>query len=270
MGAELQETLKNLRANGFDARIARNRAEAKGLLLSEMPKGAAVGAGDSATVRQLGIIEDLENLGFQVLNPFTRELTADPAKTATRDNISRQLFSCDVVVAGTNAVTTSGKLVNIDAVGNRVASMIFGPRKVFIIVGRNKIVRNVEEALHRIKNVIAPFHARTKKFATPCAQTGKCSDCSAPRRICSVTTIMEKRPWRTNILVILVDEDLGLGWDKNWTEERIQKIKSEYEKVTWIFASAKKTLRMETTNQIPSSTTSPCRGFNRFDGRNRR
>jgi len=238
MGVELQETLKNLRANGFDARIANNRAEAKKLILSAISKRAVVGAADSATVRQLGIIEELEKLGFGVLNPFTRELTTDPAKTVTRDNISRQLFSCDVLLAGTNAVTTDGKLVNIDGVGNRVASMIFGPRKVFIIVGKNKIVRNVEEALHRIKNVIAPFHAKTKKLATPCAQTGKCSDCSALRRICSVTTIMEKRPWRTDISVILVNEDIGLGWDENWTEERIQKIKSEYEKVTWVFASA--------------------------------
>ena len=240
MGVELQETLKNLRANGFDARIAKNRAEAKELLLSAISKGAVVGAGDSATVRQLGIIEDLEKLGFQVLNPFTRELTTDPAKTAIRDSISRQLFSCDVIIAGTNAVTTDGKLVNIDAVGNRVASMIFGPRKVFIIAGRNKIVRNVGEALHRIKNVIAPFHARTKKFATPCAQTGKCSDCSAPQRICNVTTITERRPWRTDISIIVVDEDMGLGWDENWTEERIQKIKSEYEKVTWVFASTRR------------------------------
>ena len=240
MGVELEETLKNLRANGFDARIAKNRAEAKELLLSAISKGAVVGVGDSATVRQLGIIEGLEKLGFQVLNPFTRELTTDPAKTAIRDNISRQLFSCDVIIAGTNAVTTDGKLANIDAVGNRVASMIFGPRKVFIIAGRNKIVTDVEEALQRIKNVIAPFHARTKKFATPCAQTGKCSDCSAPQRICSVTTIMERRPWRTDISIILVDEDLGLGWDENWTEERIQKIKSEYEKVTWIFASTRR------------------------------
>ncbi len=240
MDAKLQETLNNLKANGFDARIARNRAEAKKLILNAISKRAVVGAADSATIRQLGIIEELEKLGFKVLTPFTRELTTDPAKTAARDNISRQLFSCDMLLAGTNAVTTDGKLVNIDGVGNRVASMIFGPKKVFIIVGRNKIVGNVEEALHQIKNVIAPFHAKTKKFSTPCAQTGECSDCSSPRRICSVTTIMEKKPWRTDISVILVDEDIGLGWNEKWNEKRIQKIKSEYEKVTWVFASARK------------------------------
>jgi len=236
---EIEQTLNNLRANNFDAKFAESSFAAIEMILSSIPKDAVVGAGDSATIRQIGILEDLETRGIRVLNPFTRELTMDSAKTAVRDAMSRQLFSCDVLLAGTNAVTVDGKLVNIDAVGNRVASMIFGPRKVFIVVGSNKIVKNVDEALRRIKNVIAPFHAKTKEFATPCAQTGKCSDCSATRRICNVTTVMEKKPWRTDISVILVDEDLGLGWDEAWQKERIQSIKSNYERVTWVFASAK-------------------------------
>jgi len=235
----LEQTIHSLRANNFEARFAENSIAARQMILSSIPKDAVVGAGDSATIRQIGIIEELEKKGIRVLNPFTKELTLDPAKTATRDDISRQLFTCDVLLAGTNAVTMDGKLVNIDAVGNRVASMIFGPRKVFIVVGRNKVVKNVDEAFRRIKNVIAPFHARTKQFATPCAQTGKCSDCSAPKRICSVATIMEKKPWRTDVSIVLVDEDLGLGWDESWREDRIRRIRSNYEKVTWVFASAK-------------------------------
>lgn len=237
----MEQTLNSLRLNNFNAKFAESSSVAKEMILSLVSKDTVVGAGDSATIRQIGILEELKKREIMVLNPFTRELTADPAKTVMRDSISRQLFSCDVLIAGTNAVTMDGKLVNIDAVGNRVASMIFGPRKVFIVVGRNKIVKDVDEALHRIKNVIAPFHAKTKEFATPCAQTGKCSDCGAPRRICSVTTIMEKKPWRTDITVILVDEDLGLGWDEAWPKERIEKVKSNYEKVTWVFASAKAT-----------------------------
>ncbi len=239
MSESVKQTLNSLRANNFDTEFAENRIAAREVILCSVPKDALVGAADSATIRQIVVIEELEKKGIKVLNPFTRELTIDSAKTAIRDNISRQLFSCDVLLAGTNAVTMDGKLVNIDGVGNRVASMIFGPRKVFIVVGKNKIVKNVDEALNRIKNVIAPFHAKTKRFATPCAQTGKCSDCSAPKRICNVTTIMEKRPWRTDISIVLVDEDLGLGWDEAWSKERIRKIKSNYEKVTWVFASAR-------------------------------
>ena len=237
----MEETLKNLLANNFEAKFAENSDAAKQIVLGSISYDAIVGVGDSATVRQVEIVEELEKKGVRVLNPFSRDLTADPAKTALRDNISRQIFSCDVLVSGTNAVTRDGKLVNIDAVGNRVASMIFGPRKVFIIAGKNKIVKDVDEALYRIKNLIAPFHARTKGFKTPCAQTGKCSDCSAPKRVCSVTSIIEKRPWRTEISVILVDEDLGLSWDETWPEDRILKVKSNYEEVTWVFASAKTT-----------------------------
>jgi len=158
----MEETLKNILANNFEARFAENKDAAKQIVFGSISKDAIVGVGDSATVRQVGIIEELEKKGIRVLNPFSKELTTDHAKTMVRDNISRQIFSSDVLISGTNAVTRDGKLVNIDAVGNRVASMIFGPRKVFIIVGKNKIVKDVDQALYRIKNIIAPFHARTK------------------------------------------------------------------------------------------------------------
>jgi hypothetical protein len=239
LNAQIEETLKNLLANNFEAKFAENRDAVKQIVVGSISKNAIVGIGDSATIRQIGIVDYLEKRGIVVLNPFSREMTTDPAKTMARDDISRRIFSCDFLVGGTNAVTIDGKLVNIDAVGNRVASMIFGPRKVFIIAGKNKIVKDVDEALYRIKNIIAPYHARTKGFATPCAQSGKCSDCNALRRICSVTSIIEKKPWRTEVSVILVDEDLGLSWDETWPEDRIRKIKSNYEKVTWVFASAK-------------------------------
>jgi len=235
----MTETQKNLLANNFDAKIAETTGAAKEIILKAVSKDTVVGIGDSATIKQIGILEELEKKGSRVLNPFSRELTTDPSLTRVRDDISRKIFSCDVLATGTNAVTIDGKLVNIDAVGNRVASMIFGPRKVFVVVGRNKIVKNVEEALYRIKNIIAPYHARVKEFATPCAKTGECVDCNSAKRICSVTTIMEKRPWRTDLTVILIDEDLGLSWDETWPMERIKRIKSNYERVTWVFASAK-------------------------------
>lgn len=239
MDAQVEELLRNLRANGFEALPAENRDVAKQIVLASISKDAIVGVGDSATVRQIGILEELEKKGITVLNPFSKNLTTDEAKTTVRDDISRQIFSCHLFVSGTNAVTSDGKLVNVDAVGNRVGSMMFGPREVFIIAGKNKIVRDVNEALYRIKNLIAPFHARTKGFTTPCARTGKCSDCSAPKRICSVTSIIEKRPWRTEMTIVLVNEDLGLSWNEAWPEDRIRRIKSNYEKVTWVFASAK-------------------------------
>jgi hypothetical protein len=239
LDAQVEGVLRNLRANGFDALPAENLGVVRQIVLGSISKDAIVGVGDSATIRQTGIIKEMEKKGIRVLNPFSKNLTIDEAKTMVRDDISRQIFSCDLFVSGTNAVTMDGKLVNVDAVGNRVASMMFGPRRVIVIAGKNKVVRDVNEALYRIKNVIAPFHSRTKGFATPCAKTGKCSNCSSPKRICSVTSIIEKRPWRTEMTIVLVNEDLGLSWDEAWPEDRIGRIKSNYEKVTWVFASAK-------------------------------
>ena len=241
LDAQIEETLKNLLANNFEVQFAEDKDAVKHIVLGSISRDVIVGVGDSATVRQLAIVEEFDKKAVRVLNPFSSELTRDPAKAAVRDDISRQIFSCDVLVSGTNAVTSDGKLVNIDAVGNRVASMIFGPKKVFIIAGKNKIVKDIDEAFYRIKNIIAPFHAKTKGFATPCAKTGKCGSCNAPKRICNVISIIEKRPWRTQISVILVNEDLGLSWDATWPEDRIRRIKSNYEKVTWVFASAKTT-----------------------------
>ena len=112
MEAQMDEALRNLLTNNFDARFAENSDTAKKIVSGSISKNTIVGIGDSATVRQIGIIEELEKKGVRVLNPFSRELTTDPAKTALRDNISRQIFSCDVFVCGTNAVTRDGKLVN--------------------------------------------------------------------------------------------------------------------------------------------------------------
>jgi hypothetical protein len=232
---QIEAVSRALEASNFVAHVVQSRAAATETILRLIPIDATVGIGDSATIRQIGILERLAKRGTKLLNPFSRELTTDPSKRDVRHELSRAVFTTDVLITGTNAVTLDGKLVNVDAVGNRVAAMVFGPKQVIIVVGRNKIVRDVDAALHRIKNIIAPYHARTKDFATPCARTGRCSDCDSLDRLCNVTTILEKRPWRTTMTIILVDEDLGLGWDETWSPKRLSKIKSNYEGVTWVF-----------------------------------
>jgi len=185
------------------------------------------------TLRQIGILDNLKSRGTVTLNPFAKEVIRNKSKSITRRELTRRISTTDVFIASTNAVTLDGKLVNIDSVGNRVAAMIFGPKNVIIVVGKNKIVKDVEEALYRIKNVIAPYHAKTKKIPTPCAITGKCINCSVVRRICNVITILEKKPRGNDTTVILVNEDLGLSWDESWDPKRINKIKSRYQQVTW-------------------------------------
>jgi hypothetical protein len=189
------------------------------------------------------VLEALIRRGTPVTNPFSMELTQGMTKTQEAHRLfiqtARDTFRSAVFITSSNAVTLDGKIVSIDRAGNRVAAMVFGAPKVIIVIGRNKIVKDVHEANERIRNVIAPAHARRKGRSTPCAVTGKCCDCDSPDRLCNVTLILEKKPLFTDLSVVLVDEDLGLGWDPAWNEERIQKIKSGYYDHTWVFSVPK-------------------------------
>lgn len=236
---EIELALKSLKANRFDVRFASGVSEARKMMLEMIPLTASIGVGDSVTLRQIGILEELSQRNNRVINPFTRELTRDKATRDLFTETCRKTFGADVFITGANALTEDGKIVSVDYAGNRVAGAIFGGNKVILAIGRNKIVHDMEEANYRIKNVIAPFHAKHKGRKTPCTITGKCSDCDSPDRICNVTVILEKKPGHTDLSVVLIDEDLGLGWDTAWSEQRIGKIKSSYEQNTWAFFTNK-------------------------------
>jgi len=236
---DIEVTLKSLKANHFDARFARTAAEAKKMVLEMIPLTASVGVGDSATVRQIGILEELIRRGTKVINPFMQELTRGMAENPAMHSLfvqtARRTLGTDVFLTSSNALTEDGKIVSIDRAGNRVAGTIFGAQKVILPIGRNKIVKDVDGAVYRIKNVIAPAHAKRKERKTPCAVTGKCNDCDSPDRICNITIILEKKPLHTDLSIILIDEDLGLGWDLGWDEKRISEISSNYYQNTWVF-----------------------------------
>jgi hypothetical protein len=118
-------------------------------------------------------------------------------------------MTSDLFLSGVNAITMNGELVNIDFAGNRVNAMSYGPGKVILVAGYNKIVEDVQEAIKRIKNVAAPLNARRLNIDVPCAKLGRCVDCNSPNRICRVVVILERKPALTDILIILVGEELG-------------------------------------------------------------
>jgi hypothetical protein len=240
MDTQAENTLSSLRSRHIKTLFAENATAASRQILGLIPENAVVGIGDSTAVRQLGVLTALEERRTKVLSPFAPG-PAEPSKTdEQRKEIQREATLCDVFLTGTNAVTQDGKLVNVDAVGNRVAGMFWGHPLSIVVVGRNKIVRDLDEALQRIRKVIAPthFHLRTKlggkKRAIPCARTGECSDCRGPDRGCNVFTIIEGKPWQSDLHVILVNQDLGLGWDPSWPEERIIEIRENYRKHVWV------------------------------------
>ena len=241
-GTELQTSLTWLKRRGFDARYAANKEAARQTIIDIIPHDWIVGVGDSATIRSLDVIQALSDRGHRVLNPFVlpKILRDDPGPTPFR--VTKQTAQgCDVFLASSNAVTMDGKLVNIDGGGMRVTGMAFGSMISIVVAGRNKIVKNAEEAIYRIKNVLAPAHGRTvgAGWGIPCVETGKCIEpevfCEAGiSRMCNILMILEAQPNMrdTKMVVILVDEDLGLGWDPSWPQERIDKIYAEYKRFT--------------------------------------
>ena len=206
-GLRVENALKALKKNGFDAVYYATAEEAVAGVLGMVPEGASVGLGGSVTLREMGLVDALEARGIEPADHWKAG-----GRGASREEvleIRRRHLNSDVFITGTNAVTETGELVNIDGTGQRVAAMIFGPGKVVVVAGVNKIAGDLEEGLWRASNVAAPMNARRLHRKTPCAVTGECSDCVVPERICGITTILHRKPGSTDVTVVLVGEKLG-------------------------------------------------------------
>jgi len=198
----VQRTLTALEKNGFQTFFVPTKDKALDKVLLLIPSNANVGIGGSATLREINLIEALTARGNTVFEHWSQ-----PEENVT--SIMRKQLNSDVFVASSNAVTEDGKLVNIDKAGNRVAAMIFGPKNVILVIGINKIVKDLEEGMRRLRNIAAPMNAKRRGDKTPCATTGICTDCETSDRVCRIITIMEKKPSRTDMTLILVGEELG-------------------------------------------------------------
>jgi len=199
----IQRTHKALKRNGFTVEYAANIAQALETLLKIIPKTALVGIGGSITVRELGLVQALQDRG----NPVAQHWGEYPPDE--RMKIRRQQLTADVFLTSSNAITEKGQLVNVDGAGQRVAAMIFGPKKVIVVAGVNKIVSDLDTAIDRINNIAAPINAKRLNRKTPCATTGVCNDCDSAERICNITTIINKRPSLTDFTVVLIGQELG-------------------------------------------------------------
>jgi hypothetical protein len=201
---QVERTIKALKKNNFDGRFFPKASEALEELWKMIPEGASVGIGGSVTLNQIGFFEAVQKHPVKLLNPFAKGLPMEEA-----DKIRREIFSAEFFLCSSNAVTEDGKIYNIDATGNRVAAMIFGPKKVILICGANKIVKDIAEAQKKVQEWVAPMNVKRLGFKPPCGQTGECSDCSSPERICNAYVILAKKPRRTDFTVLLVGEPLG-------------------------------------------------------------
>jgi L-lactate utilization protein LutB len=197
-----------LEANNFEVQIAENADEARAIVKKIIPATGAksVSWGGSVTFVETGLYQEVKNYpGLDVLDTY--ETGMSPVDMLER---RRRALLVDLFITGTNAVTETGKLVNLDMIGNRVAGITFGPKHVIVIVGRNKIVPDIEDAMLRIKNFAAPANSMRLDKKTPCVKTSMCEECRSIDRICNNWTITEKSFPKGRIKVVLINEDLGL------------------------------------------------------------
>lgn len=205
---KLQKVKNNLEKNNFEAHIAQTLDEARDLVIKKMveelqPK--SISFGGSMTVVECGIYDSIKKIkNLEVIDTY--DTTVSSSEKMDR---RRRSLLVDLYITGTNALVENGVLVNLDGMGNRVAAITFGPKNVVIVVGRNKIVSDMEEAMIRVKEFAAPVNAIRLRRKTPCTKTAECENCSSPERICNMWSIIEKSAPKGRIKIILINQDIG-------------------------------------------------------------
>lgn len=198
-----------LESNNFDVHIADDQEQAAKLVEEELLPGLSpktVSWGGSITVVNSGLYKKLQkDAGLEVIDTLDKTIPFEEMVQRRKKALSADLF-----ITGTNAVTENGQLVNLDMIGNRICGLTFGPQWVILLIGRNKVVANLDEAMYRVKNFVAPANAMRLDMKTPCVQTSYCEECKSPQRICNTWTITEKSFPKGRIKIVLINADLGL------------------------------------------------------------
>ncbi|OAA30998.1 membrane protein [Kosmotoga arenicorallina S304] len=196
--------LENFAKHGIDGHYVESRNEVVPLLEELLPAGSSIAVGGSLTLTETGVLDFLRKGNYNFIDRYT---TKDAEE---RKRVLLESFGADYFLCSANAITVRGEIVQMDGHGTRVAPMIYGPEKVIIIAGINKVVSDLEAARERIK-YISPMNARRLNLHTPCTATGICMDCRSNQRICETYVILnDSSAHRDRYLVILVGEDLGL------------------------------------------------------------
>ncbi len=193
--------VKNLKSRHFEAFYCETADQALQKALEWIGEGSSVGWGGAMSAQQIGLMEALHAGNFR---PIDRERAAD------RQKAMRDCLLADVFVTGANAISLDGQMVNIDGMGNRVAAIVYGPEKVLVIAGMNKVCDTLEDAIIRARTVAAPMNEQRFLGNTPCAATGVCADCKSEQCICNQILITRHCRPAGRIQFILVGEELGL------------------------------------------------------------
>lgn len=209
---KIERTRKALEENNFSTHFAKDHEELLKIVKGLAPQGSTVSCGGTVTIGQCGVLELMKSDFYEFLDRSAPGITAEGVR-----DVYRKSFDCDAFFTSANAVTEDGQLFNIDGNGNRLQNIIHGPKKVIVIVGVNKIVRDLDAAVYRVKTVACPANAKRIGLETPCAKLGKCiaadkgmtEGCKSPSRMCSQYLVSGYQRDKNRIHVIFLNEELG-------------------------------------------------------------
>lgn len=200
----VERVIKSLEKNNMVGYYVEDEKEALDKIKELLKEETITTAGGSRSLFEIGVIDFLRKGNYNFLDRDKEGITKEEC-----EKIYRDAFYADTYLCSTNAITEEGELYNIDGNGNRVAAMIFGPKEVIVVAGINKIVKNMEEAETRLKNIAAPANAKRLNLDTPCAKVGHCVDCNSDNRICASYVTLRRQRKRGRIKVIIVNKNLG-------------------------------------------------------------
>lgn len=197
-------TIEALNKNNMNGYLVNTKEELIEKIRELVKENSTVACGGSMSLFETGVIDHLRSERYNFLDRYKEGLSREEL---TR--LFKESFFVDAYFASSNAVTEDGKLYNVDGNGNRVAAILFGPEKVILVVGVNKIVKNIDEAVIRNREVSAPANAKRLNKMTPCAKVGYCMDCKSNDKICREFTVIAGQSNKDRIHVIFMNEDIG-------------------------------------------------------------
>lgn len=195
---------KNFQKHNMNVLFFKSKMEIQAFIKEKLQQVNSASVGGSMTLRETGIIDLLEKADITYYDRYQEGITSEQMQ-----EVFRKAFTCDLYLTSTNALSEDGYLYNIDGNGNRVAAMIYGPKEVFVITGRNKICQDEAEAKKRVRNIAAPANSTRLKKKTPCVKTGVCMDCNSPERICSDYVTLGYQGNKNRITICILEEAYG-------------------------------------------------------------
>lgn len=194
---------RNFKLRNIEVEYFESLEDIKSYILDIVPVESTIGIGHSATLQKMNITNFLSERGNIV---YDKELAKNQEECK---ELKKKALTTDWYITGSNAISVDGRIVNVDHSGNRVASITFGPDKVIIVVGKNKVVDSVDEAIKRVKNVACPLNAKRAGFNPPCVILNRCVDCVSRERVCNSLSIIEGQSDCNRIKVFIVNDECG-------------------------------------------------------------